>query len=126
MEALQVRSRPPLPHAAATLAPSHPSSQAAQRAADDIAAIPSRTRPPTAPPLPATHVPIDTDVNWSKFAVLEESVVHRRYLQVLRPPPPPTCSSPLLQPLSRTSQLARSTAGQFNTPTVRRTISTYA
>jgi hypothetical protein len=57
--------------------------QAAQRAADDIAAISTRARPPVADAIAAAaDVSLDSDVDWSKFAVLKESVAYSRYLQV--------------------------------------------
>ncbi len=57
--------------------------QAAQRAADDIAAIPTRFRPPVADAAAvAADVSLKSDVDWSKFTVLKESVAHSRYLQV--------------------------------------------
>ena len=57
--------------------------QAAQRAADDIAAISTRVRPPVADAIAAAaDVSLDSDVDWSKFAVLKENVAYSRYLQV--------------------------------------------
>jgi hypothetical protein len=57
--------------------------QAAQRAADDIAAIPTRFRRPLADTdAVAPDVSLKSDVDWSKFTVLKESVAYSRYLQV--------------------------------------------
>ena len=58
--------------------------QAAQCAADEIAAIPSRAKPLAAPAAAtaAAVVSVDSDVDWSKFTVVSETVAYRRFLQV--------------------------------------------
>jgi hypothetical protein len=56
--------------------------QAAQRAVDDITAIPSRIKPPAAASAEAQEVSLESDVDWSKFTVESEKIAYRRFLQV--------------------------------------------
>lgn len=56
--------------------------QAAQLAANDIAAIPSRIKPPPLDAAAAPDVSLQSDVDWSKFTVTSERIAYRRFLQV--------------------------------------------
>jgi hypothetical protein len=59
------------------------STQAAQLAANDIAAIPSRIKPPPLDAAAAPDVSLQSDVDWSKFTVTSERIAYRRFLQVI-------------------------------------------